>query len=1146
METISKVWPEWKVEKEIGRGSYGTVYKCSKEENGFMEYSAVKVISIPQSEYEMSEIVSEKMNHEQSKSYYKDIADDLVKEIEILKTLKGTKNIVGIYDAEVVEKEDGIGWYILIRMELLTDFNTYSSAKKFSEAEVIKFGLDISDALSVCHKSKIIHRDIKPDNIFVDSEGNFKLGDFGVAKQMEKTQSSMSIKGTYNYMSPEVFNGKKSDGRADMYSLALVMYKLLNNDRLPFLDPDKQLIRYNERQIAFEKRIKGETLPDIRGVSKELNDVILKACAFKNTDRQKNIDEFNVQLKKISNGKKIKRKIKAKKIASIFILICSFFAFFSVNETIQNYINANKTNGQVQQKIILPETPYNQVATPYDELFEYRDSYGRYLMSFMYGYEEYENCLVDYNNQAVVNLYEKYNIDTEDYICMVDRNSLYYVTTSDYFSSYNDYGEEIGYGICKCDLISGEKTVIFRSYETVFHRLVYVDDEYLYFEEIENAETEYIGPSSLKRYNYKDNLLEKIAEGTTCTLVYKGNIIYTTDVSGWYVLSPLHIYNTETKKTYKISDEALTMDEMYFDGDEIYFRETFITEDVDPLYRYENSNIQISKYNITTHKKEVVSDLTETGLDFTAEVGGTRWFNDKYAIVNDDAYENLSIWSYQDKTCEKIQLPENSWVVCNKEISDKLLLIEKVSYCYRLYEILPDGSFMQIGGDLFVKNAECEFIAGKVIAFSDYGETVKIYDFFEDGFFEKVEYTQQEEYMIVGKETEVKIGPYEDCDSLETLYKYTNIKKIAIGSNGWSKVIYNDEIAYVKSEHLKALNPTDEDIDELAKIVDAMSYYYDMKEYDSESLDAYADSVDYILDSKLSVYEYYNNYFGWNKEPVRFAQEQSDEDPYFYIAADPLREFTLSEAYFKFPADKVEWILKNVYRQNVDRINDGFSGYFFDGGYYEGLDGREDTICESVVEKYEKDDLTGLYTFYVCTTYYESYESLGLDDMDEICYVRYKVVGELKHEDSKNYWSIVSVKFNPSEGALKYQEILNETYHNSEDMSYAMFDLNDDGIQEMIVHDYKNYTKHVVYSIIDDKAVEVGSFVNKADDLWLLISSDTNELFYHINIDGSDDEEITVIKFEDNKISEETSIAGYSSGAVLTHYSADDFSELRY
>ena len=307
MKVIENVWPEWKVEEIIGKGSYGAVYRCVDMGGN---RSAVKVISVPQSHSEIKPTTSEKMTSEQMKEYYKDIADDMIKEIEILKALKGTKNIVEIYEAEVVEKEDGIGWYILIRMELLTDFTTYSKNKTFTEKDVIKLGLDLSSALFVCHKEKIIHRDIKPENIFVDTEGNFKLGDFGVAKKLERTQASMSIKGTYNYMSPEVFGGKKCDGRADMYSLAIVMYQLLNNNRLPFLDPDKPLIHYSERQHAFERRIKGEELPVIKYASKELNTIILKACAFKNIDRQKNIDEFRSQLEKILKGQKVRKNPK--------------------------------------------------------------------------------------------------------------------------------------------------------------------------------------------------------------------------------------------------------------------------------------------------------------------------------------------------------------------------------------------------------------------------------------------------------------------------------------------------------------------------------------------------------------------------------------------------------------------------------------------------------------------------------------------------------------------------------------------------------------------------------------------------------------------------------------------------------------------
>lgn len=323
MQIINRIWPEWKVEKEIGQGSYGTVYKCVNETK---EYCAMKVISIPQNEHEMSEVISEKMSVEQSREYYKDIADDLIKEIEILKALKGTKNIVEIYDAQIIEKEDGIGWNILIRMELLTDFNTYISDKQLSEKDVIKLGADLGNALSVCHKAKIIHRDIKPENILVDDEGNFKLGDFGVAKQMEKTQGSMSVKGTYNYMSPEVFAGKKCDGRADLYSLALVMYKLLNNNRLPFIDPNKQIVRYSERQTAFEKRINGEELPPIQGISNELNAVILKACAFKPNDRQKDIDELNKELGYLLEGKRIINKKLLKRIAiavAVVVLLVS-------------------------------------------------------------------------------------------------------------------------------------------------------------------------------------------------------------------------------------------------------------------------------------------------------------------------------------------------------------------------------------------------------------------------------------------------------------------------------------------------------------------------------------------------------------------------------------------------------------------------------------------------------------------------------------------------------------------------------------------------------------------------------------------------------------------------------------------------------
>ena len=95
-------------------------------------------------------------------------------------------------------------------MEYLTSFMDYCAEKQLTEKEVIKLGMDLSKALEYCRKLKIIHRDIKPENIFVSRFGDFKLGDFGIARELERTMSGFSKKGTYSYMAPEMYKGEKS------------------------------------------------------------------------------------------------------------------------------------------------------------------------------------------------------------------------------------------------------------------------------------------------------------------------------------------------------------------------------------------------------------------------------------------------------------------------------------------------------------------------------------------------------------------------------------------------------------------------------------------------------------------------------------------------------------------------------------------------------------------------------------------------------------------------------------------------------------------------------------------------------------------------------------------------------------------------
>jgi|GEM_PF-2267092 len=305
---LEQVWPQWKIDSMIGEGSFGKVYKAVREEHGLTTYSAIKVISIPQNDAELASLRSEGWSEGATNTYLKGIVDDFVNEIKLMESMKGTQNIVSVEDYVVLEKEDRVGWDIFIRMELLTSFIEHTGDKKLTMDEVIKVGLDILGALELCSKMNIIHRDIKPENIFVSSFGYYKLGDFGIARELEKMAGSMSQKGTYNYIAPEVAAGRHYNATVDTYSLGLVLYKLLNNNRLPFFDQTAQVMQYQDRKNAIDRRLRGEPLPPPVGAGHSLAQLILKACAFNPQDRYQSPEEFKQALE----------MFKAKRTASNF------------------------------------------------------------------------------------------------------------------------------------------------------------------------------------------------------------------------------------------------------------------------------------------------------------------------------------------------------------------------------------------------------------------------------------------------------------------------------------------------------------------------------------------------------------------------------------------------------------------------------------------------------------------------------------------------------------------------------------------------------------------------------------------------------------------------------------------------------------
>ena len=289
----------WKITRPLGEGSYGRVFEMERTEFGQTYQAALKVITVPQSKAEIGSILSEGMSTPQAEAYFHGIVEELVHEFSIMFKLKGTANIVSCEDLRVLEHPDGVGWDILIRMELLHPLLPYVYEHPMARRDIIKLGIDICKALERCQRYNVIHRDIKPENIFISDSGDYKLGDFGIARTIERTTSGLSKKGTYSYMAPEVYAGKEYGFSVDTYSLGLVLYRMLNKNRGPFLPQPPEAITFASREQALTRRISGERLPRPFYGEGRLGEIVLKACAFDPKDRYSSPQQMRQELEAI-------------------------------------------------------------------------------------------------------------------------------------------------------------------------------------------------------------------------------------------------------------------------------------------------------------------------------------------------------------------------------------------------------------------------------------------------------------------------------------------------------------------------------------------------------------------------------------------------------------------------------------------------------------------------------------------------------------------------------------------------------------------------------------------------------------------------------------------------------------------------------
>ncbi len=273
----------YRVERPLGSGGAGRVFAARDEVTG--RHVAVKVFNTV---------------HARGREAY----ERFVREAKVASSLRHP-NLVEVFDFSadrgflVMEYMTGgsLAGRLAQRAQAAANANDEASADKpaaLEQSAARRMVLDVIDGLELAHRRGIVHRDVKPPNIFFDGRGTAKLGDFGIAHLLDLGQTQTGgLIGTLAYMSPEQITGAPLSVAADLYALGVTLFQALTG-RLPFLGPD------------FVAQHLGEQPPAVTDIDPTLapawNDILARLLAKSPTDRFDSIDELRRAVRDIDLG----------------------------------------------------------------------------------------------------------------------------------------------------------------------------------------------------------------------------------------------------------------------------------------------------------------------------------------------------------------------------------------------------------------------------------------------------------------------------------------------------------------------------------------------------------------------------------------------------------------------------------------------------------------------------------------------------------------------------------------------------------------------------------------------------------------------------------------------------------------------------
>lgn len=282
---FNKIWSEWEYAGFLGEGAFGKVYLAKSSLDGKPVFSTVKLIKIPASSEAVKSAMQLGVGEDLLHTYFEKFKNDLNWELTMFRSVSSES--LAEYDAFVLmDNSEGPGWSGYIRSGLFTPMSAYFAKSKPTFDDVVRMGLDISDAISACGNYGMVHGGICPENIMLTDGGKYILKDFGIRRCLKRAGSNLFSSITEDYDAPEVISDGRYTNASDIYSLGMCMAYLAGGRALP----------------------KDNNPENIPGIPDNLLKVIKRATSRQVEYRYVNAEDMKADLQKIQlSGTRVRR-----------------------------------------------------------------------------------------------------------------------------------------------------------------------------------------------------------------------------------------------------------------------------------------------------------------------------------------------------------------------------------------------------------------------------------------------------------------------------------------------------------------------------------------------------------------------------------------------------------------------------------------------------------------------------------------------------------------------------------------------------------------------------------------------------------------------------------------------------------------------